>query len=61
MRTRRRQRPCRIRHFVQPRLDADLNLRRLTGLRCSPTWIVAVRPPRRQALARVPAGDWRDQ
>ena len=58
MRAPRQQRPRRARHFAPPLLDADLNLREVTGLRCSSAWIVAVRPPRRQALDRLHARNW---
>ena len=55
----RRQRTRRVRHFAPPVLDADL--RGVTGLRCSSAWIVAVRPPRRQALDRLHARNWGDR
>ena len=61
MRTRRRQRPRRIRHFAPPLLDADSNLPGVTGLRGSAAWIVDVRSPRRQALDRLHARDWGDR
>ena len=61
MRDLRPQRPRRVRHFAPPLLDADSNLRGVTGLRCSSAWIVAVRPPWRQALHRLQARNWRDR
>ena len=55
MRTPRRQRPHRAHHFAPPLLDADSNLRGVTGLRCSSVWIVAAR---RQALGGPHASNW---
>ena len=61
MRTRRRQPTLHCRKLAPPLLDADLNLRGLTGFRCSSARIVAVRPLLRQAPDRLHARSWRDQ
>ena len=61
MRAPRRQRPRRVRQLKPPLPNADANLRGVMALRCSPAWIVAGRPPRRQALDRLHARNWGDR
>ena len=61
MPTQRPQRPRPARHFAPPLLDADSNFQGVRGLRCLSAWIVAVRRPRRQALERLHACNWRDR